>query len=58
MLNVIAYVMALSGLFLLYVGASASDQDFDFGVSALIALMGLLVFIFGSIILIRENNDE
>tara|TARA_R100001369_G_C3280981_1_gene161979 strand:+ start:623 stop:787 length:165 start_codon:yes stop_codon:yes gene_type:complete len=54
MLNFIAYVMTLSGLFLLYVGASASDQDFDLGVSALIALMGLLVFVFGTLILIKK----
>ena len=48
--------MTLSGLFLLFVGASASDH-FDLGVSALIALMGLLVFIFGAIILIKENDN-
>jgi hypothetical protein len=57
MLKFIAYVMTLSGLFLLFVGASASDQDFDLGVSALISLMGLLVFIFGAIILIKENDN-
>ena len=49
--------MTLSGLFLLFVGASASDQDFDLGVNALISLMGLLVFIFGAIILIKENDN-
>jgi len=58
MLNFIAYVMTLSGLFLLYVGASASDSDQPLLICILLAILGLLVFIFGSIILIKENNDE
>jgi|TARA_B110000263_G_scaffold249097_1_gene265668 hypothetical protein len=58
MLKFIAYVMTLSGLFLCIVGASASDQDFALGVSALLALMGLLVLGFGISILIRINDDD
>jgi hypothetical protein len=50
--------MTLSGLFLCIVGASASDQDFALGVSALLALMGLLVLGFGISILIRINDDD